>query len=292
LASLFAWYDAQREWSFAALGCRATLGLQHALITVWLQVRVLPGPPRTPTLTEISRGLTNTRGFTGAQGQLGISAGKKDRFRGRSGPSVSGGQKQFPEERGKSGQRLGSHATETLGSWPVCGRTRGLRGRVDKVSFPADPSGSDRVDGCYFRAEALAGHLLKEGGATCSGSAGGALYAVLSGINRYLERADLKLSDIFGPGLPKPEEDIEIRIRAAYRSLAKERGDWVSLTKLRPLLGNVSKAEVDTTLQRMNRNPYVSLVPDSNQKTLTNEDRVSAVRIGGEYKNLISMDEY
>jgi hypothetical protein len=61
-----AWYDAQREWSFfgvllAAFGCRATLALQHALITVWLQVRVLPGPPRTPTLIEISRGLTTTR---------------------------------------------------------------------------------------------------------------------------------------------------------------------------------------------------------------------------------------
>src|SRR6266699_5290490 len=26
------------------------------LITVWLPVRVLPAPPRTPTLTEISRG--------------------------------------------------------------------------------------------------------------------------------------------------------------------------------------------------------------------------------------------
>src|SRR5216684_613670 len=40
------------------------------LITVWLPVRVLPAPPRTPMLTEISRGLTNTRGFAGAQGRL------------------------------------------------------------------------------------------------------------------------------------------------------------------------------------------------------------------------------
>jgi hypothetical protein len=128
-----------------------------------------------------------------------------------------------------------------------------------------------------------------------SGSAGGALYAILAGLRRYLERADLKLSDIFGSdpkSLPQPNVEIESRIRMAYMSLAKERGEWVSLTKLRPLLGGASKAEVDTALQRMNRNPRVNLVPDSNQKTLTNEDRESAVRIGGEFKHLISMDDH
>ena len=128
-----------------------------------------------------------------------------------------------------------------------------------------------------------------------SGSAGGALYAILAGLRRYLERADLKLSDIFGSDskfLPEPDVEIESRIRIAYRSLAKERGEWVSLTKLRPLLGGAQKAEVDTALQRMNRNPRVNLVPDSNQKTLTNEDRESAVRIGGEFKHLISMDDH
>lgn len=38
--------------------------------------------------------------------------------------------------------------------------------------------------------------------------------------------------------------------------------------------------------------PYVSLVPDSNQKTLTNEERESAIRIGGEYKHLLSLDDH
>src|SRR5262249_15199771 len=37
-------------------------------ITGWLEVRVLPGPPRSPTLTEISRGLTNTPRFCGGAG--------------------------------------------------------------------------------------------------------------------------------------------------------------------------------------------------------------------------------
>ena len=144
-------------------------------------------------------------------------------------------------------------------------------------------------DGWAWCAKELSGELPPR-----AGSAGGALYAVLAGLHRYLERTGLKLSDIFGLGsevLPPPQADIESRIRTAYRSLAKEGGGWVSLTRLRPLLGDASRAEVDTALQRMNRDPRVNLVPDSNQKTLTSEDRESAVRIGGEYKHLISMDD-
>jgi hypothetical protein len=83
------------------------------LITVWLEVRVLPGPPRTPTLTEISRELTNSPRLRGGVGPAYFSARKKGRFRGSSGPSVSGVQKPFPRSLRRSEQRLGSHATET-----------------------------------------------------------------------------------------------------------------------------------------------------------------------------------
>jgi hypothetical protein len=126
-----------------------------------------------------------------------------------------------------------------------------------------------------------------------AGSAGGALYAVLAALNRYMKRTDLRLADIFGRETtsrrPQPPA-IEARIRAAYNSLVKGPTDWVSLTKLRQLLGDISKTDVDAALQQMNRNRQVNLVPDSNQKTLTNEDRESAVQIGSEYKHLISMD--
>jgi hypothetical protein len=124
-----------------------------------------------------------------------------------------------------------------------------------------------------------------------AGSAGGALYSVLAGLNRYLERNDLKLSDIFGSTSEQPPiNDAESRIRSAYKILARENGEWVRLSRLRPLLGDLSRAEVDTALQRMNRDPHVNLVPDSNQKTLTNEERESAVRIGGENKHLLSLE--
>ena len=71
----------------------------------------------------------------------------------------------------------------------------------------------------------------------------------------------------------------------------KASSDWVSLTKLRQLLRDISKADIDAALRQMSRNRQVNLVPDSNQKTLTNEDRESAVQIGGEYKHLMSMDD-
>src|SRR5262249_5511256 len=58
------------------LGCvldpnRGEAGRRETLITVWLEVRVLPA--RSPALTEISRDLTNPRGFAGAQSRLAVS---------------------------------------------------------------------------------------------------------------------------------------------------------------------------------------------------------------------------
>ena len=52
-------------------------------------------------LTEISHRLTNTRGYAGRRAGLQFSAGKKDRFRGSSGSSVSGNPKTVSTERGK-----------------------------------------------------------------------------------------------------------------------------------------------------------------------------------------------
>ncbi|MGW4423374.1 hypothetical protein [Streptosporangium sp. NPDC004631] len=85
------------------------------------------------------------------------------------------------------------------------------------------------------------------------------------------------------------EADIEVRVRVAYSELAGEPGTWVSLTKLRPLLGDVSRAEVDDMLRRMNRMPDVNIVPESNQKTLTPQDREAAVTIGDQDKHLLSI---
>ncbi|WP_436762552.1 hypothetical protein [Streptosporangium sp. V21-05] len=138
-----------------------------------------------------------------------------------------------------------------------------------------------------------------------SGSAGSALRAVLSGLQGFMERTDRSLADVFAentdpapaassedPATPAPSSatpapDVEERIRAAYRELAAKPGAWVSLTKLRPLLGEVARATVDEALVRMNRMPDVNIVPEDNQKMLSREDRDAAVTIGEQEKHLL-----
>ena len=85
------------------------------------------------------------------------------------------------------------------------------------------------------------------------------------------------------PGTPGIEE----RVRAAYIELAGGRGIWVGLAELREVLGDLPRAEVDAELARMERMPEVSLVPESNQKRLTAQDREAAVVIGDQAKHLL-----
>ncbi|MER6824491.1 hypothetical protein ABT352_00680 [Streptosporangium sp. NPDC000563] len=85
--------------------------------------------------------------------------------------------------------------------------------------------------------------------------------------------------------------DVEQRIRAAYRKLATEPGAWVSLTRLRPLLGEVPRATVDETLIRMNRmSNDVNIIPEANQKTLSQKDRDAAVTMGEQEKHLLKIE--
>ncbi|WP_169986766.1 hypothetical protein [Microbispora sp. H10836] len=145
--------------------------------------------------------------------------------------------------------------------------------------------------------------------------------AMVSGFQRHLERSGAPLAEIFGreedlvPAvteaptaeaaaeaaaepvatveaatsnvLARPSDDIETLIRKAYAQLADKPNAWVSLTRLRPLLGDAPRDEVDATLRRMIALPDVRLVPWENQKTLTPADRDAAVVIGDQPKHRI-----
>ncbi len=136
-----------------------------------------------------------------------------------------------------------------------------------------------------------------------AGSGGGALYAVLQGLHRYLARTGLRPQDLFAdepvrvdiaPRTPPPPPDtgdLEHRIRLAYGKLAARPGDWVALADLRPLLGHADHVEVDAALRRLSRARKANLVPQANQKVLTQADREAAVRIGVEDCHLISIEE-
>jgi hypothetical protein len=143
-----------------------------------------------------------------------------------------------------------------------------------------------------------------------AGSAGGALYAVLAGMHRFLRRSDLQLADVFGsrpassepvspeptgppPATPEPatRAGLEDRIRAAYRQLVGEPRGWVSLTDLRPLLDGAARDDVDATLRGMLRARRANLIPRAEQRLLTPADRAAAVRIGAEETHLLSIED-
>ncbi|MEV7229946.1 MULTISPECIES: hypothetical protein [Polymorphospora] len=160
-------------------------------------------------------------------------------------------------------------------------------------------------------------HLLEERGwAWCvghlgadlpprSGSAAGALYAVLANLPRHLDRAGLSLADVFhraedvpapapAGSVPVPRTapaagDTEARIRAAYADLADAPGAWVSLARIRAGVDDLPRADVDRTLGRMYRLPDVHIVPESNQKSLSTADRAAAVIIGDQDKHLLAI---
>jgi hypothetical protein len=120
----------------------------------------------------------------------------------------------------------------------------------------------------------------------------GALYAVLGGLARYLEYSEQSLADVFqqrdqeAPG--KPGDIVEL-IRAAYGRLASEPSTFVKLRELRAEVSDISRSELDSALEGMYRAQQVNLVPQSNQQALTQADRESALRIGGEAKHMISI---
>ncbi|WP_326645892.1 hypothetical protein OG884_14615 [Streptosporangium sp. NBC_01755] len=90
--------------------------------------------------------------------------------------------------------------------------------------------------------------------------------------------------------IPVEAGDVTARIRAAYAELAAEPGALVSLARLRPLLGEFARAEVDGALKGMIHLPGVSIVPANNQKLLSAEARAAAVTIGDQDKHLISIE--
>ncbi|PXW31083.1 UNVERIFIED_CONTAM: hypothetical protein DES50_106215 [Williamsia faeni] len=132
---------------------------------------------------------------------------------------------------------------------------------------------------------------------------GKALFTVLAGLGRHFQRSDLRLADVFLPledsdhedpvppaSSEQPAPDIETRVIDAYRSLAHRPGAWVSLRRLRPVLSDISRTDLDVALRSLYTRPGIMLIPEENQKTLTPDDRAAAVSIGDQDKHLIHVE--
>jgi hypothetical protein len=115
-----------------------------------------------------------------------------------------------------------------------------------------------------------------------AGYGGGALYALLAGLDRYLARSGLQLSDAFRP-------DVEMQVRAAYRRLGKP-GHWARIAALREELPDVPRDAVDAELERLAATPGVHVRAASDQKALTEADHASAVRFGGDDRHLLMVE--
>lgn len=122
-----------------------------------------------------------------------------------------------------------------------------------------------------------------------AGAAGPAktLATLLQGFERYLQRADLSLADVFWPDTPSSPTD---RIRAAYTALAIRPGAWVALTTLRGHLDDLPRTDIDDALGDLYRTGAISLIPEENQKVLTPADRAAALEVGNQAKHLISIE--
>jgi hypothetical protein len=121
-----------------------------------------------------------------------------------------------------------------------------------------------------------------------------ALYAVLGGLARHLEDTGQSLADVFrrrSAAEPEPpkREDVEAAVIDAYRALAAEPGEFVKLRELREYLPTILRADFDSALERMYRERQVNLVPQANQQALTDADLESALRVGGEFKHMLSV---
>lgn len=116
------------------------------------------------------------------------------------------------------------------------------------------------------------------------------LWAALAALHEYHRTACASRSPAaVAPAPAVANGSLDERIRAAYTELASEPGAWVSLTRLRPLVADVSKADLDRALRSLLDAPDVNLEPEANQKTLTAEDRRASVRIGGEDRHLLAI---
>ncbi|MFI0417950.1 hypothetical protein [Spongiactinospora sp. 9N601] len=124
---------------------------------------------------------------------------------------------------------------------------------------------------------------------------GRVLYGVLGVLKGYLDVRDISLAEFVvtarGEGaMDAAPADLTQSIKDAYWRLARRPQDWVLLTRIRPLLGDVPRDEVDETLREMGRLPEVHLVPRADQKSLSDEDREAAVLIGGQSKHLLAIE--
>jgi hypothetical protein len=97
------------------------------------------------------------------------------------------------------------------------------------------------------------------------------------------------------PSVASPEArraEVVTNARMAIEQLRVSSSNWVRISQVRNRLAEqgYGKAEQDRALKQLADSDDVDFMPESNQKTLTNEDREGAVWVGGMNNHLISIN--
>jgi hypothetical protein len=116
-----------------------------------------------------------------------------------------------------------------------------------------------------------------------SGSAAGALYAILKGLRRHLDDTGHTLPEIFKPDVPG-------QVEAAYADITGGTGESIRLAVLRERLAGVPKGDVDRALELLARRADVHVRAETDQKTLTDDDRKAAVVLGGTPRHRLTIE--
>ncbi|HEU0237901.1 MAG TPA: hypothetical protein VFR11_01290 [Micromonosporaceae bacterium] len=124
---------------------------------------------------------------------------------------------------------------------------------------------------------------------------GAALATLLAAVRRYVDRKHDSLAIAFAPEIaapparPSAAPDLTDRIRATYAAVASTPRAWVSIRDIRRELDDVPRPELDGALRRLEQAADVNIVPESNQKTLSEDERAAAVLIGDQPKHLLAI---
>jgi hypothetical protein len=119
---------------------------------------------------------------------------------------------------------------------------------------------------------------------------GAALSSLFAAVHRDLERTNRSLAMVFGgeEGSDLPS-DLGQQIRVAYKAHAQGPGDWVSIADIRDKLASVDRERLDAALKQLEQEPDVNIVPQANEKALSERNRRAAVVIGQQPKHFIAI---
>lgn len=81
-------------------------------------------------------------------------------------------------------------------------------------------------------------------------------------------------------------------LRNAILTILDNRGTWMSLVQLRAKFGTaIARESLDAAIIDLFGTHSLRLIPESNQKTLTEADRAAAITIAGKARHLLHCND-